>query len=871
MSIPLPPIELEGHCSTIYDNTLYVLSPGGFQSLPLKKRATWTKETSGVAVTGPACVITYPDGSTSQAQLWVIGGTSSDTSYTGLQVYSFADKSWQTVSSPVPVMQGRTNHSAAYLQDLQSILIYAGSQQSAPSFLSSETFVLSTQAPYGIQAFTSNAPPANIPILQPWDSGSVVMVGGSVLNTQISIFSPQGGWQFLSTQLVTPLNPSARGTLIQASDGSKVLEVYDANVSPNDVFQVVLLGAGGAAAYTGEPVGNSSTSKLVRRDLTLNDWPPYQSKNAPVAIRTDFSVSQSLNGLAVLAGGNSKIPVAIFNQDRNSWVDAEQFFGAQHQHPLKPTHTKTTSRHSTAKPTHNTSPTTSHSHTATAAASPSSKAAAHDKMLRTLGIILGVLCGIAVIFIAILVFLRWRKLKKRKQEGWLDEKNAQHMSFQDRGTPSYINDNGGANNPQALPNNPFRQSKNASQSSLGMITGKINKRLSNKRLTGSHVQKNSFDSTSRLVAGGTAAAAAAVELADIEKPPPSRKMTPREERSDRPPTGQYGPTLTAQDARNLTEGPEGRANRNRSSGWSKYFATSTPTGPNGLSHLPSAYVKTTMMSDASVYSNAEGVSQHTRVPSTTLGPALVDFKQSVDGQPVSHVASRSPLINDSREDFARGGSSTAPEGQKGLIVDPDSRRSQSDSISTYDQSATTSARTSEYYNDSGPAPWSPTHNSFKEHLNSRPPSNTYDSDRRIPSRGKNSHFFPGPGDGVSYRRPRTPKTKSTQSALTQQSDDRDSNLTMWPKYIPSAHYSKPVEEQLATADSEWPVPPKGRTGSMAPQADGRNSNVTIFPKGPSSAYYGTREQDEEQAVSPISRTSDLGWVKLGLNGSQTRL
>ncbi|KAF2486823.1 hypothetical protein BDY17DRAFT_308197 [Neohortaea acidophila] len=893
MSIPLPPVELEGHCSTIVDNTLYVLSPTAFQSLPLQKHAQWAEETAGVGVTGPACVTIFPNGTDSQAQLWVIGGTSSNSSYEGVQVYSFANKSWQSIDSPVPVMQGRVNHTAAYLQDSQSIVVYAGAQQNAPTVLSSETFVIPTQPPYTIQAYTSNAPTANMPILQPWDTGSVVMVGGSVLNTQISLFSPQGGWQFLSATLETPLNPGARGILVDGSDGSKVLEVYDANVSPNYVAQVVLLGAGGAAAYTGEKVGNGTASRKRQQGLTLSNWPAYNSQNAPSAIRTDFSVAQGSSGLAVLAGGNSQQPVAIFNQDQNSWVDASKFFDSHTQQPLKPS--TTSSLHST-KPTSLPTATSSPSTTSTAAPS-GSGLSQHDRTLRLLGIILGVLCGIAVIFIIILLLLRWRRQKKRRAEGWVDEKNDQHMSFQDRGT-SFMKETGeGA---AGVANAPWRQSRNGSRNSL---VDRFNKRLSNKRTPSGHMPKSSFDSTSNLV--DNRQASDAVELADIEKPPLARKMTPRMERSDRPPTVQYGPNLTPEDARDTPT----RANRNRSSGWSKYFATTVPSGPNGLSHIPSAYkknaanvtpIKQHPPSDGSTYSVDRIASQHSRIPSSTLAPALVDFSKSIDGNPVSHVNMGSPSFSNSHDDFAQRGSRT--DGQEGLIVDPGRRRdSQSESVSSYNQSALSSARTSEYLSESGAMPWNPTDPStFKDHVNSRPPSNVLDdAERRVPSRsGADFPFWHGSGNN-SYRPPRSSRSTTTKDGflaapntpaaappapVAGASDDADRHITVWPKYIPSADYSKPAEQAAAAAQAEaeelvgarsaWPVPPtSANRPALAPAPLQPRANVSVFPNvaaQPGSYARGHQPQlSQSQKPTP---NSDLGWLNLGLgNGSQNRL
>lgn len=199
----------------------------------------------------------------------------------------------------------------------------------------------------------------------------------------------------------------------------------------------------------------------------------------------------------------------------------------------------------------------------------------------------------------------------------------------------------------------------------------------------------------------------------------------------------------------------------------------------------------------------------------------------MDGQRLSHVATGSPSFNDSREDLARGGSG-APEGQKGLIVDPNRPRSLSETISSYNRSTMSSTMTGDYYHDSGTTPWTPTTNTFKDHLNSRPPSSVYEQ-QRLPSRGKSSGFFPGPG--TSYK----PSTK-------------------------------PKMGHAAAPSSEWatPMPYPGLRVQKPPED--RDSTVTVFPKGVPSAYYAGREKQQEQG-KPIN--SDLGW--LNLNDSQTRL
>ena len=810
MSVPQPPVELEGHCAAINADTLYFLSPHGFQSLPLKEHAQWSKETNGVPVTGPACVTT---GDGPQSALWVIGGTSSDGSFGGLQRYSFADKSWETIPTPVQVMQDRTHHSAAYLQDSQSILVYAGSQPSAPSYLSSQTFVISTQSPYTIQAYTSEAPTTNLPILEAWNTSHAVMLGGSELNTQIFTFAPSDGWQPLDTNITAPLDPSARGNIIDGSDGSKVLEVYEMSKSPNQVSQIVLLDAGGQTAATGQTIGSGSSSRKRKRDLSLQNWPAYNSTNAPTATRPDCTVAQGPSGVAVIAGGSSAAPVALFNQNDNSWVDADNFFDSKNQQPLKATGSSHVSA-STASPT-TTGPATSN-----APASSSGSQSAHDRMLRTLGITLGVLCGIAAIFILVLLFLRWRKQKRRKQEGYLDEKtnDGTRMSFQDRGA-SFMKEAGGSVNELQPPNKNFNDSQNNSHSSLAIMTGKF----ASRRSANGHEPKASYDSTTRLVKNknGYPILGENVEMMDIgdKKMVVERKPVPRDE--PKPPAAQYGPMLSAQDAEK-----DARDRRKRSSGWSKYFATSQPTGADGLSHLPSVYVKPNTVSDGSSYSTDRVPSQPSRIPSSALVPPLdIDFSKTVDGQRLSHVTMGSPAFNDSREDLRSHGSGLAPEGQRGLIVDPSRPRSGSDSISSYNRSTMSSGMTSDYYNESGMTPWTPTSATFKDHLNSRPPSSVYES--RVPSRGKSAGFFPG--SGTSYRP--APKSKIGHSAA---SSSASAGLN-----VPSA------------------------------KADDRDSNVTVFPKGVPSAYYAGREREQSKRAKPVN--SDLGWLNLGLNGSQTRI
>lgn len=848
MSIPQPKQALDGHCSTIDSDTLYVLSSTGLQSLPLKENGTWSEEPSGQAVTGPACV------NAGQA-LYVIGGSTNDNSYGGLQRYWFGNKTWETLSPAANVMQGRTDHSAAYLSDTQSILVYAGSQPVAPSDLSSQTFLIDTYPPYNIESFTSEAPPTNAPVLLPWNSSHAVMLGGASWNTEVYTFGPDSGWQQLGTNLSQALDPATRATLLDGTDGSKVLELYDVSTSPNQVSQVVLLDANGQTAATGQTIGGgssgSSPSRKRKRDLTLSNWPSYNKTDAPTATRTDCSVAQGSSGLAVLAGGSSAAPVAMFNQNTNGWIDAGKFFNGQQ--PLQPSSTLGTASTS--------SPTTSHQpSTSSSAGGGAGGISPHDRMLRTLGITLGVLCGIAAIFILILLFMRWRKMRQKKKEGYIDEKTGNRMSFADRGA-SFMKEAGGSINNLAPPNTD--KHGGGSHTSLAIIAGKFG----NKRNTSSHAPKDSYESTAHLVKDrtGNMVVSEPVEMVDIgdKRYQMARKPVPVPRTELTPPAAAvYGQSAEMDGSWD---------ERKRSSGWSKYFATSGPTGPNGLSHLPAAYMKPNPTSDGSEYSTDKRPSQMSRIPSTSVlvPPLDIDFSRTLDGQRLSHVTTGSPAFMNSTEDLAKRGSLS--EAQRGLIVNSDRLRPNTSgndsvrsrisgeglrpkssggisgrSLSSYNRSTMgstlSSNLTSDFYNDSGNTPWTPVSNTFKDHLNSRPHSSNYTSSiieqgPRVPSRGKSGGgFFPGAGVPTSFKT--STKTKMGHTAA------------------PSA---------------DWAAP-KGGAGLSLPSkpAEDRDSTLTVFPRGVPSTYYANREKDKAAAKQDPNKqqpmTTDMSWLNLRLNG-----
>lgn len=589
MTSPIPEKALTGHCSAIHNDILYVLSPDAFQSLSLKENATWSELPTGEAVTGSACVTAVPNGDESQAALYVIGGTSTNDTYGGMQRFFFSNQSWESLTPLTSDMKGRTNHSVAYLNDSAAILVYAGSQPQAPSTLSSQTFLIDADEPYDISAYTSTAPPANQPILLPWSSSSAVMLGGESTNLGIFTFSPADGWQALGTNLTTALDSGVRGTLVTGSDGSKVVQIYDASKSPNTVENLVLLGAGGVTATNGETVGtsssSSSSSSRKRKRVTLSDWPTYNSTDAPSTARSDYGIASSSDGLVVISGDSDSNPINLFNQDTNSWVDNDAFFGTASSSTTSATSTSSSSVSKTSS---------------TAAATSTEPAALANSTSsdtrRTLGIALGVLAGVALLMAAALLFMRRRKRNNKKANVYVDEKEADRLSFADRGA-SFMKEAGGSvaefgafhqptdsqtslaifggnyndkgkdygnhyNGPvspiaqtqNAAPPSVFGNKNNDPHSSLMIIAGKFGDNRHSRNVK----EKGSYDSTTRLVREPSPEAA--VELAEISKKTNAAGIVRK------PVNG--SPRIGVTEAENAS----GLIAKKRSSGWSKYFA-----------------------------------------------------------------------------------------------------------------------------------------------------------------------------------------------------------------------------------------------------------------------------------------------------------
>ena len=494
MPIPTPPVPLKDHCSVIYKNTLYTYQSDAFQSLSLEDGAEWLKLSTGVSTSGSTCVQGRANG---QDVLFIVGGTTKESKdYSGLQRYSFNDKSWETCNPQSNVTQNRLLHGSTFLSSPSSIFLYGGSQDSDTT-PSSQTFVISTESPYAVQSFINSvAPPVVNPLVLPWNSSHAVMLGGDPQNKEIFTFGPKsGGWHQLNVSLDKGLPSSSKtqAAILASDDGGKILEIFDLSVSPNKIQTVLLQNATGSAtqSHTSKtskvpttPTASTSTSDSIlpavtivhqRREkrASLQDRPAYNSTLAPKETRDGFSLAQGSDGLVVASGGTDQDVLTIFNETGNQWVDTSQFFGDSKPKVLDNTPTPSS-----------TSPAASITAQSSTSSSPpaSTPSPTHhkNKALTILGATLGAAFGVAAILLILLFLLRYlRKRKDKKRRGSdfpLDNKH--DMDFADQGA-DYMREAGGS---FGNPNSKHRHQISAnSATSVTIMGGKRNSSQQSKR------------------------------------------------------------------------------------------------------------------------------------------------------------------------------------------------------------------------------------------------------------------------------------------------------------------------------------------------------------------------------------------------------
>lgn len=643
MSAPPPPVPLQDHCSIIQGNTLYVYSPAAFQALPLQANATWSELPNGVSVTGAVCAQGVENGPGSDPALWVVGGSanSSMQDYTGLQRYSFTSKTWQTVTLITEVTKNRTNHGAVWMDSTATILVYSGSQTGS-TIPSLETFVLETTPPFNVLSFSSKNIPVSNPTLLRWNESAAITVGGAGQNRDVNLFNAQaGGWSSYGTSLAAPLKglQQEQSTLIIGDDGSKVLEVYDLSVSPNQVSRTVLQDANGQPAQTGQMVGQSSSAPAPtkkrkrdrhapvqhkRRELTLANWPAYNNSAAPTYTRNGFSLAQSPQGLVALSGGNDQHPVALFNEATNSWLDSSQFFGIKDnnaQSVLIPSATSSTNVPSS-----------------TPTSTPSSSAEPlpvvdgnHTKTSTILGATLGSILGLIALLVAVLLFVRFRRRKQAKAVVADNGDEKRRLSFADRGAPFMME---GADRPG-----------NANHDSIAIMSGNLN---SNHRRMDT---RGSDSSTTRLVPRkGPLGAQDSMEMTTIQ---------------EKGLQGQYLRTTTRDEtlSPNTAAVAAGRSPNQRTSGWSRYFSSNSEPSVVGVAagQAPrkSGGYAASERTSADTYSNYTMASNVGRASHETEELPPLKLGLQFDSSRISRVVTGTPPQSPPSSDLKRLGTTTS--------------------------------------------------------------------------------------------------------------------------------------------------------------------------------------------------------------------
>ncbi|KAJ5688005.1 hypothetical protein N7536_010624 [Penicillium majusculum] len=426
MTGPKPLLKIEGDCSTIHSNTLYTYSPTGFQYIPLKEKGEWKKLPSPEhKVTGPACVQGGTGGNENDEDkkaFYLIGGTGPSGS-SGLQRFSFSTQKWETLTIDSS-MKDRTGHGVGYISSTSEILVYAGNTDGSTQ-PSQSTLLISTIPPFTVSSgMDQGAPALYEPIILPWGSSEVALIGGSATNTAIFVYEATNKKGFTISEASLPSAIESSSLCALASDsGTKVLEEFNMVASPNSVTSYLLSSKG--------KVQNPITAIASSEKRGLTD--SYNGTFAPTASWSDYTLAQG-SGLVVLASGQSNDSLAIFNQTSNAWVNStELFYGKGDQHVLKPSTTSFTSSTSTSTSS-STSTSTSASTTPTSSSEPVATVGGgltdHGKMI--LGATLGSILGFGLILLIILFLLRREKKKKAAQPGRGGD-NKDRLSFQDQG------------------------------------------------------------------------------------------------------------------------------------------------------------------------------------------------------------------------------------------------------------------------------------------------------------------------------------------------------------------------------------------------------------------------------------------------------
>ncbi|KND95190.1 hypothetical protein TOPH_00102 [Tolypocladium ophioglossoides CBS 100239] len=643
MSVPKPPASLDNSCSVIHDNTLYSFSPEDFLSIPLEDSAKWTKLQMGVKVTGATCVgSTPPDAS--QAGFYVVGGKADSDDFTGLQKYTYSTGQWSTIKLTDQVTKNRQWHASTYIQADDAILVYAGSQDGTRG-LSTQTFTIQASEPHTVRGYESVAPPAISPILMSWSGADAAMIGGGTgrQHAKVWLFNPTAHWRDSGASLAVPLQKdttSIQAVLVNGDDGSKSLYTFDLSQSPNKVSRIVLQDA------TGTPISNSravtrrgldSAVPETKRALTLSNWPEYNSTLEPTVTRQNFATAQGPDGIVVFSGGNSDSPLAIFNANKNGWVNATALLGDQEQTMLFVSSTTTsatstsTSISSTSTSASSTMQTTAASTTAAAAIPPVSVDQSNNSGPSSdaiLGITLGSIAGFLALLGLILLLLRQRQKRQNHVEAG-QTRRASGASSDEKDTTAFAN--------STLPvksaghfRGHYPQGSQESYASMAILMGRMGKERSGLS------RKPSNDTTRSSVSS-------------LHKQFKSTISKPIPQMADHP-------ALAGQDDRGVAFAPtvaeprprhgpmEAQDGTRRSSGWNRYWS-----GGSALQILGFGAAKTNTAGSerSSHYSEATNNNNPSRVTQDSATVPPLNFEGlRFEGRPeVNSVNSGSPVVS----------------------------------------------------------------------------------------------------------------------------------------------------------------------------------------------------------------------------------
>lgn len=596
MGFAEPKFPLNGHCSIVHDGTLYVYSSAGFQSLKLEEGAEWTAMPMDISLTGATCV-----NAASAGKLYIVGGTPNATAapwnYPGLMHYTFASKTWDWVRPESWNTQNRLNHGAVYLANAKKILVYAGSQKGdvGPS---PESFLIDTESPYRIQSLESKgAPPSVKPMLMTMDNDNALLIGGGAGNTAVWRFNQAEGWKNMDVTLQQPIvNPEAvQCTVVSGKGQSKVLEKFDMSVVPNKVDRILLVKEDGTPAAPGSTPGKA-------KRVTVDSWPEYNSTYAPNSARSGYSLAQGESGLTVASGGNQTDPIVVFDAKENSWMNATALFNGQQVITNSASSSVSPTSTPTSTPASSLLPSSSPTEDSVPPAAPSNK----GKMLTVLGATLGTIFGIAAVLILILLCLKYRKNKSRKNQGYVEK---DRMSFADRGA-EFMKEAGGSEV-------THYNLGNDSRTSLAIIGSGRGPNGHKKNMASDASQAGLVKKTSPLGYSDP------VELSKFDLKPEPIPETMVRQNSGRIPASKANP-------------------RARSSGWSRYFANNDATNLANVQPDRSTYASDrTSTASQSNYTESRMYSHR---PSQNIAPLEIP---KFDGQRLSRVASGSPTLGSS--------------------------------------------------------------------------------------------------------------------------------------------------------------------------------------------------------------------------------